>query len=862
MSNLNKGIVFTNDNCIGCNRCISGCPVLGANVSCPEGGKNIIRVDGNKCIHCGKCLEMCRHNAREYRDDTKDFLTALANGERISLVVDETFFNNFGERAYNVLGYLQSIGAGEIYNASIGADITTWGYIRFMNDQKIDGLISSVCPVAVNYVLKYKPELLDQLMPIHSPMMCTAIYASKYLGDDSDSFAFISPCVAKLDEIEGSDIVKYSVSIEKLLKNMVDRDIADFSPIVHDDDLGLGVLYPKAGGLAENIIHFEGHDKMIRQVDGTDSSVKYLNGLLGRINKNKTLPQLIDILNCRRGCICGMGIGAGGDNSEEVLFSLHNKRSEVMPVFDDGKSPYCNIISRNDRKHRLYNQYERLRLEDFIRVFKDCDDLEEYDIDYDEDEIFNSMYKYSKSDRTIDCHSCGYDSCREMVKAIAYGYNYKCNCVHYVKDENERLYLIDTLSGIPNTNAFMEKCAEVIKDETSASYFAIYFNIKNMKLINRKYGSKTGDVILIEYAKIVDRIANEDEIVARWGGDNFVALFKKERMDEVLEELENIYIDVKKLDAIEKIKVAFRAAIYELNGQEKFPGHIMGQVTTTYATIKQSNQHIVFFTEELGKKILHNTMIDDNLEPALRNKEFIVFYQPKVSMETKTLVGAEALVRWMKDGKIIPPIEFIPICENNGFVQKIDFYVLEQVCKDMRSWLDEGIELVRVSFNFSKLHFSEKDVAERINAIANKYKIPREYLEVEFTETAYLEEYDNLVETIEKLQSYDIESSIDDFGTGYSSLSLLQNVPFRTLKLDKSFLNEYSTNARNKTVVASIIQMAKNLDMDIVAEGIETADEFEYLKMLSCDIAQGYLFDKPLPKGEFEQRLRNKNYAD
>lgn len=862
MSNLNKGIVFTNDNCIGCNRCISACPVLGANVSCPEDNKNIIKVDGDKCIHCGKCLEVCRHGAREYKDDTKAFISALSSGERISLIVDETFFNNYGEKATNVLGYLQAMGAGEIYNASIGADIATWVYVKFMRDQNKPGLISSVCPVVVNHIVKNKRELLDNLAPVQSPMMCTAIYAKKYLGDDADSFAFISPCVAKSDEVGRSGLVKYSIAIEKLLKSMADRDINDFEAFINDENIGLGIAYPKAGGLSENIIHFEGNSFMIRNVDGTDSAFSYLDEFDNRVKKGKKLPWLVDILNCKSGCICGIGVGTGGENSEEVMLSLHDERNRVTPIYDDGSSPYCSIINTTDRRRRLYERYEKLNLEDFIRIYeKTTEDGSDSSIEYDEDEIFNSMYKYTKKDRMIDCHSCGYDSCKEMVKAIAHGYNYKTNCVHYVKDENERLYLTDTLSGIPNTNAFMEKCSQVIKDDTSSDYFAIYFNIKNMKLINRKYGSKTGDLILIDYAKTVCNLANDDEIVARWGGDNFVGLFKKSRMQEILEGLEEATVSVKKQDTVEKFKIAFRAAIYELTGKEKFPGHIMGQVTTTYATIKQSNQHIIYFTEELGKKILHNTMIDDNLEPALSNNEFVVFYQPKVSMKTKMLVGAEALVRWQKDGKIIPPIEFIPICEANGFVQKIDFYVLEKVCQDMRRWIDKGIEPVKVSFNFSKLHFSEKDVAERINAIAAKYNIPRHYLEVEFTETAYLEEFDNLVETINKLQGFDIESSIDDFGTGYSSLSLLQNVPFKTLKLDKSFLNEYSTNIRNKTVVASIIQMAKKLDMDIVAEGIETVDEFEYLKMLSCDVAQGYLFDKPLPNEEFEKRLINKNYT-
>lgn len=888
MAKLNQGLIYTNDKCIGCNRCIYACPVLGANVSKIENGKNRIYVDGSKCIHCGKCMEMCRHEAREYRDDVSRFLDELKNGRsdhrKISLLVDSTFYNNYPQEAVAIIGYLKAQGAVNVYDLSIGADIVTWAYIKFLNEHPMEGAISNQCPATVNYIMKYKPELLRKLVPIHTPMMATAIYAQKYLNDEN-IFAYIGPCIAKKDEIKevAGDIknaehktennselnctIDYHITIEKLLAALENTDYMQYEE-KYQTNAGLGVLYPLAGGLSENIKHFQGHDAMIRQVSGKDNAFNYLDKYSSRIDSRGQLPFLVDILNCNQGCICGTGVSMNGevDNEEDIMYRIHEKRKNALQIFDDGSSPYSRVISREDRKMRLYKKYEALDLNDFLRDYSNAASehkvVREDEIEYDENAIFNSMYKYTEEDRCIDCHSCGYDSCREMVKAIAYGYNFKNNCVHYVKDENLRLYMTDTLSGIPNTNAFMKRCSEIIQDGNAADYFAIYFNIKNMKLYNRKYGSKTGDIILCDYAKAVNSLADCDEIVGRWGGDNFVALFKKKRMAEVIERLENITINVIREGGNDQCHISFRAAIYELTGEEKIAGQVMGQITTTYSTVKQSKSNIVFFTEQLGKTILHNTMVEEMLEPALRDEEFVVYYQPKVCMENNNLVGAEALVRWIHDGKIIPPMEFIPICESNGFVQKIDFYVLEKVCQDIRGWLDQGIEMVKISFNFSKQHFIERHVADKINEIAEKYQIPREFLEVEFTETAYIDEFDNLVETIDELHNYEIYSSIDDFGTGYSSLSLLQNVKFNTLKLDKSFLNKYANNKRNRAVVANIIQMAKELDMDIVAEGIETSEEFKYLKMLSCDVAQGYLFDRPLPKEKFEERLKNKHYAD
>lgn len=245
---------------------------------------------------------------------------------------------------------------------------------------------------------------------------------------------------------------------------------------------------------------------------------------------------------------------------------------------------------------------------------------------------------------------------------------------------------------------------------------------------------------------------------------------------------------------------------------------------------------------------------------AIQNKEFVVYFQPKVSIQDLKIAGAEALVRWNCDGKILSPVEFIPFCERTGLVIDIDFYVLEATCKKMREWMDAGLEMVRISVNFSKYHFNQKGVAERIYKVIKAYQIPAEFIEVEFTETAYLDKEELLEYTVDKLKSYGIKSSIDDFGSGYSSLNLLQNMDFEVVKLDRSLLGKGVENEKAKKVISSIIHMAKELDMEVLAEGVETREEFALLKDLNCDIVQGFLFDKPLPMDKFEERLRNRYY--
>lgn len=863
---LNKGLIYTNDKCIGCNRCISGCPVLCANVSLNEEGHNRIYVDGDKCLHCGHCLETCRHGAREYRDDTERFFHDLAVGEELSLVVAPAFFIDYQDQAEEILGYLQKAGVKNVYPVSFGADITTWGYMKYLAQHHGASGISQPCPAIVNYVEKYAPELITKLMPIHSPLMCAAIYIHKYLGDTS-KLAFLGPCIAKKDEIDAKETggnVQYNVTFRRLLEHLEGIDMSGCKADMKLTDYGLGAVYPTVGGLRQNIEHFLGYDELVRQVDGESDAYPYLREYSERVSEGKRLPLLVDILNCRQGCIVGTATCNKLVHNDDIMFALQDKkRSSVVNNDFEGDNPYSGIISREERRQRLNKKFEHLKLEDFIREYDYDKVVVKPEVGEDYDDIFNSMYKYTEADRIIDCHSCGYDSCKDMVRAIASGHNRKENCVHYMKDENLRLYVTDPLTGAPNTNAYMRKVSQVLLENRGAAYTTIFFNIRNFKLVNKKYGSRTGDQVLINYAKYVSALVGDDEIIARWGGDQFVGLVYNEHLDEILRQLSFVTLNVvREGEEDEECQLAARIAVYMLTGEEGTAQQVMGQVATTYAAMnKHGKDHVIYFDEELSSRILHDITIEEMLEPALRNKEFVVYYQPKVSMKDRSLVGAEALVRWERDGQLIPPMEFIPLCENNGFVRQIDFYVLERVCEDIHTWLEQGYDMVKISFNFSKQHFVDENVAEKINEIATKWKIPKEYLEVEFTETAYIDDYDNLVATIDKLRDMGISSSIDDFGTGYSSLSLLQNLEFNTLKLDKSFLREREKDNRNKTVIANIIHMAQELDMDIIAEGIETKEDFCFLKNLSCDVAQGFLFDKPLPKEEFEKRLLMKIYS-
>lgn len=860
---LNKGIIFTNNNCIGCNRCISGCPSLGANISITRDGQNHIYVDDDKCLHCGHCLDTCRHNAREFRDDTDLFLQDLNKGTPISLLVAPSFFVIYEKRAFQILGYLKSLGVHLIYDVSYGADIATWAYLSYIEKHNFKGAIAPPCSAIVNYIEKYSRLLFDRLIPVHSPLLCLATYVKKYLGN-TDRLAFLSPCIAKKDEIsdpKNQDIVHYNVTFLHLLSYLEDVDLSGYSTQLELSDSGLGRVYPAPGGLSENIRLFISPEHTIREVHGELNVYDYFDKLEQRILFGKELPFMIDCLNCSQGCLAGTGTPLSCTFDDDILFHMQTRRTP-NPLITEEENPYLASLSTQERRKRLNERFSHLNPDDFTRLYDDKKfqnerHRNEYVRNYADklDAIFLAMHKITPESRKIDCHSCGYSSCLEMATAISKGYNHIENCVHYMKDENLRIATIEARTGIPNFNAFLNFADKLILSGRISQYTSIFFNIRNFKSINQKYGFKRGDAALKEYASRVAGLAFEDELVALIGGNDFVGIFRSEHLEAVLKALDSVPLYTPSEDEV--IPVSARISVYSPDGTDTSPQMLVEKLSMTYSAMNHNKkQTILYYHNGLREKALQEDMMIQAIEPAIENQEFQVYYQPKVDIRTRKLVGAEALIRWYRCGTVIPPMEFIPLCETVGLVQKLDFYVLNAVCRDITEWIAKGIRVVPISVNFSKQHFVDPFVADHINEVADKWHVPKKYLEIEFTETAYLADSKNVIYSIDRLHEYGISSSMDDFGTGYSSLSMLQNMSFNTLKLDKSFLNEGNFgDHRSRAVIENIIRMAKQLNMFIVSEGIETDRELAYMKEMNCDFAQGYLFDKPLTKQEFERRL-------
>lgn len=419
---MNAVIMTNSEKCMGCNKCIFACPIKSANIAYMEDGKNKIRIDTQKCIMCGKCIEICDHNAREFSDDTDDFMNDLKSGKEISVITAPAFKTNF---AYykKVISYLKSLGVKEVYDVSFGADITTWAYLKAIKEKSINSVISQPCPSIVNYISKYKHELLPDLAPIHSPMMCAATYLKKYLNVN-EKLCFLSPCIAKISEINDEntyELVKYNVTYKKLFEYITDQNI-NIEDYEEEDfkvsGCSLGEIYSVPGGLKENVYHYN-PQAFVKQIEGTKHAYDYLDEYEERKIKNKSLPVLVDILNCTHGCNIGSGTCKNIDVTDiDILTS--NLRNRKIGKFKENPKK---LIQRFDKE---------LKLQDFERLYTPINVPPYHEPTKEQlNDVYKKMHKYDENSKKRNCNTCGFGSCYQMAKSIFNGCNHVENCIEY-----------------------------------------------------------------------------------------------------------------------------------------------------------------------------------------------------------------------------------------------------------------------------------------------------------------------------------------------------------------------------------------------------------------------------------------------
>ena len=420
---------------------------------------------------------------------------------------------------------------------------------------------------------------------------------------------------------------------------------------------------------------------------------------------------------------------------------------------------------------------------------------------------------------------------------------------------------IDRDSGIPNSKGFKMFIEDVKENGILSDYAVIRANIKGCNTLNTIFGYQATTDIIIKYAQTLNETVYKDEICSRTGSDNFCLMVKKNRLNEHLKSFAKLPVNFCYGNEKTVYEIALRAGIVELNDETDDVNTILARAEMCLDVAKRrEDTDYVFYDDDTITREQHLTILENDMPHALANNEFIVYYQPKVRVDTRTMVGAEALIRWRHEGQIVSPADFIPIAERTGLIMQLDMFVLEHTCKMIKKWQNEGKRIVPVSVNFSKIHLRFPHLAEKIMSIINEYEVSPHYLEVEFTETAYTDDFNAIKQAISDLKSYGLMVSMDDFGTGYSSLALLKDLDFDILKLDKSLAADSKDDSRGLVVLENVLHMAKELSMTTVCEGVEDKKIVESLKDMGCNIIQGYYFDRPLPEMDFAARLESPVY--
>ena len=421
------------------------------------------------------------------------------------------------------------------------------------------------------------------------------------------------------------------------------------------------------------------------------------------------------------------------------------------------------------------------------------------------------------------------------------------------------MYHDDTL-GIYNVKFLVRKISELLAENKAVGNICCRFNLRKFSLVNKILGRKNGTLVMKNFAAGLSAKAGENSYICRLGGDNFLMIFPNDKFEAVMEYLSGSNIRTCKPDN-EYIKVSARASYFHITEECRTPSDIIDRTSIALNLLKDSpgGKYIVY--DDNVKALEENMrMVEENFSDAISNEEFLVYYQPKAELRNCTLCGAEALCRWNHNGKIISPGSFIPVLEQSSNICTLDMYMLEHVCRDIRRWLDKGLDVVKISVNLSRVNLGNQKLAEQVISIIKKYDVPFKYIEIEITETTSTVDLHELTKVVGLLHEAGICTSIDDFGIGYSSLNLIRDLPWDTMKIDKSFLpmEDEKYTDQKKIMLKYVIAMAQNLGLECMVEGVENSEHVNILKENDCYYAQGFCFDYPLPVEEFEERLKTK----
>ncbi len=410
----------------------------------------------------------------------------------------------------------------------------------------------------------------------------------------------------------------------------------------------------------------------------------------------------------------------------------------------------------------------------------------------------------------------------------------------------------DYLTNLPNRRSLYQFYLNL--DQTSKIH-AMFLDVDNFKKVNDIHGHNMGDQLLVCISNFLQKECGEGGFISRLGGDEFVVLLDGKIVEEEVPKLaEQLIADFKEMDFRRDVLSLISLSVGVILGQDvRQPlEDILAKCDTAMYQAKCNGKNQYMLYSALDSLFEISKKIEAEMENALENGEFHIYLQPKVNMVTSELCGAEALSRWVHPTEgVRPPKMYIGLFEKNGFISRLDMYVVEQMCKIKNSWKGTKYEHIPISVNMSRLHLYDRTFPDKLEEIAKKYQVETRELEIEITESTFIKDSDELIAVVDILKKKGFLVSIDDFGSGFSALYLLKDLPVDTVKIDRGFLQSSSNDSRGKTVLRNIITLCKDLKIDVVTEGLETKEQVNFIISCGCQIAQGFFYAKPLPLEEF-----------
>lgn len=526
-----------------------------------------------------------------------------------------------------------------------------------------------------------------------------------------------------------------------------------------------------------------------------------------------------------------------------LSLALMDMESGIFCFDREGKCVYANEVSRN-----LFQAHENLV------------PLEEYYAKWLEERNGEIREETWKENREIDGEMCYFETSFQFLlddrgNYVGSFFSVMDRTEGYRELEMQRYIAThDDLTDIYNRERFLERVEELLKREPDVERVIVCIDVKDFKGVNDLFGEETGNRVLKRIAGLMRRDASEDTLYARLEADHFAMCMRKENF---IEENYQEYLDeLQKILNSTIYRIHAHVGVYRIIDPSLSATVMCDRAFLAIRRIKDNYQQIVsYYKEDVGQSAQREKVMVGEFDRAIEQGEFQMYLQPQIAVDGYHVLGAEALVRWDHPVRgMISPGEFIPVFEKSGYITRLDRYIWELACRQLRVWKDKGREDLHISVNISPKDFYLINLYDTFTSLVERYNVSPSNLKLEITETAMMEEMVKHLDLLRRLRDYGFQVEIDDFGSGYSSLNTLQDIEVDVLKLDMGFLRKTSHEERSRIIMNSVIDMSKHLGLVVVTEGVETIEQVNYLTQAGCDVFQGYYFDKPLPVKDFEKK--------